>query len=413
MPNAQPQELWHHHSIPAFDETGRSTLELGGNIESNKTQIYNPSVLVSKLNPRKSRVSLVLPIEGDNHCCSTEFICYAPIDGDTVLAFWKHFFEGSYFKKKLTKIAIGSTNSHTRASPKETLGWDVPIVTKLECQKIADILDTLDNQIRETEAIIDKLQQVKQGLLHDLLTRGVDENGQLRPPKCENSQYYYDSGTILGHIPRSWTASSLGALLSGIDGGWSPNCQELKPSPGEWGVLKVSAVTGGKYKSYESKVLPPNLKPKPDIEVKQGDVILTRANGNPELVAKTVYVDATQEKLMLSDKLLRLTPNKKLLPLILMEIMSLMTTQSQVLTLSSGSSGQKNISQQQLRDLVVVKIPIDEQIIMQEQLVSSSKRISNEAELLKKLYLKKSGLTDDLITGKVRVTDLIKQAKAS
>src|SRR5690606_37612683 len=51
---------------------------------------------------------------------------------------------------------------------------------KAEQAKIAEVLDTLDTTIRQTEAIIAKLKQAKQGLLHDLLTRGIDANGELR-----------------------------------------------------------------------------------------------------------------------------------------------------------------------------------------------------------------------------------------
>jgi hypothetical protein len=47
------------------------------------------------------------------------------------------------------------------------------------------VLDTLDTAIHETEAIIAKLKAVKQGLLHDLLTRGIAANGELRPPQAE------------------------------------------------------------------------------------------------------------------------------------------------------------------------------------------------------------------------------------
>jgi len=50
-----------------------------------------------------------------------------------------------------------------------------------EQQQIAQILDTLDTQLQKTEALIAKLEKIKEGLLHDLLTRGIDQNGQLRP----------------------------------------------------------------------------------------------------------------------------------------------------------------------------------------------------------------------------------------
>ena len=40
----------------------------------------------------------------------------------------------------------------------------------------------MDEAIAKTEAVIAKLKQVRAGLIHDLLTRGLDENGQLRDP---------------------------------------------------------------------------------------------------------------------------------------------------------------------------------------------------------------------------------------
>ena len=77
-----------------------------------------------------------------------------------------------------------------------------------EQKQVANILETLDTQIRQTEAIIAKLQQVKQGLLHDLLTRGIDENGQLRPPYEQAPELYKESP--LGWIPKEWEVSTIG-----------------------------------------------------------------------------------------------------------------------------------------------------------------------------------------------------------
>lgn len=79
---------------------------------------------------------------------------------------------------------------------------------------IANILDTLDIQIRQTEAIIAKLQQVKQGLLHDLLTRGIDENGQLRPPYEQAPELY--KASPLGWIPKEWEVRQAGEVCTSI-----------------------------------------------------------------------------------------------------------------------------------------------------------------------------------------------------
>ena len=72
---------------------------------------------------------------------------------------------------------------------------------------IATVLVTLDNAIRETRAIIAKLKAVKQGLLQDLLARGIDANGELRPPHLEAPHLY--KASPLGWIPKEWAAVPL------------------------------------------------------------------------------------------------------------------------------------------------------------------------------------------------------------
>ncbi len=90
-------------------------------------------------------------------------------------------------------------------------GHEVPVPSVNEQRKIAQIIDTLDTAIHETEAIIAKLEAVKQGLLHDLLTRGIDANGELRPPQAEAPHVYKESP--LGWIPKEWDACELNSLV--------------------------------------------------------------------------------------------------------------------------------------------------------------------------------------------------------
>ncbi len=70
-----------------------------------------------------------------------------------------------------------------------------------EQSRIAAVLDTVDEAIAKTEAVIAKLKQVRAGLLHDLLTRGLDEHGQLRDPNAHPEQF---KDSPLGRIPREW-----------------------------------------------------------------------------------------------------------------------------------------------------------------------------------------------------------------
>jgi type I restriction enzyme M protein len=144
-------------------------------------------------------------------------------------------------------------------------------------EKEWDILDTSDDTIRRTEQVIAKLQQMKRGLLHDLLTRGVDEHGNLRRLPSEAPHLYKDSA--LGQIPANWDCGPLASVVDSIEAGWSPSCPAEAPRFGDWGVLKVSALSSGVYCPQESKLLPPPLVPIRSLEVRANDVLCVRANG--------------------------------------------------------------------------------------------------------------------------------------
>jgi len=76
------------------------------------------------------------------------------------------------------------------------------------------VLDTVDEAIAKTEAVIAKLRQVRAGLLHDLLTRGLDQNGQLRDPIAHPEQF---QDSPIGRIPSEWIVRNVSALANNRD----------------------------------------------------------------------------------------------------------------------------------------------------------------------------------------------------
>jgi type I restriction enzyme, S subunit len=75
----------------------------------------------------------------------------------------------------------------------------------------------VDEAIEQTEALVQKWQQMKAGLMHDLFTRGVTAAGQLRPTRTQAPQLYKNSP--LGWIPKEWDTVRLDKSdISIIDG---------------------------------------------------------------------------------------------------------------------------------------------------------------------------------------------------
>ncbi len=72
--------------------------------------------------------------------------------------------------------------------------------------RIAAVLDAVDAAIEKTAAVIAKLKQVRAGLLHDLLTRGLDDNGELRDPLKHPEQF---KDLPLGRVPAIWHVKQL------------------------------------------------------------------------------------------------------------------------------------------------------------------------------------------------------------
>lgn len=296
----------------------------------------------------------------------------------------------------------GSGLKHLKKNDIKKLKIEVPLDSNVS-KKLLKVLRTIDQTIEKTEALIAKYQLIKAGLMQDLFTRGIGADGKLRPTRQQAPELYHE--TKIGWIPKDWEEIRISDVLFKIDSGWSPACLEVQPAVGEWGVLKVSAVTRGFYDFTQSKTLPANLCPIPSLEVANGDVILTRANGVAELVGKTVQVKNTQTKLMLSDKLLRLVPNPNLMTKnYLALLMYSNIIKSQIDKMMSGSSGQRNISQSEIKSFQAIKPNKLEQDSISDKLLAFNQLIDKEKEFLSKLKVKKSGLMHDLLTGKKRVT---------
>lgn len=399
---ASPMAEFVHYSIPAWDATGGAAIEQGVLIESNKTAITRPSVLVSKLNPRKPRVvSVPSPIE--RTCCSTEFICYQPKHPNEELSFWADYFASADFSARLARVAVGSTNSHTRAAPKETLKWLVPEVPPTEQKKIAQVFDTLHTAIHETEAIIAKLKAVKQGLLDDLLTRGIDANGELRSSQAEAPHLYKQSP--LGWIPKEWACRPFGELCE--SSAFGPRF----PSDAydENGPLATLRTTDMDDEGAISLSTMPRAAIKPSVFadhlLRPGDLVISRSGtcgvtgvftGHDIPVVPGAFLIRFRLKDLRLNRFYRRYFNSSL-------------GRPHLERLAVGGV-QKNIKGS---DVLCLQVPHPEQteaVAIADRLESVEHDIEGNQQLLTKLQLQKSGLMDDLLTGRVRVTPLLTEA---
>lgn len=111
-------------------------------------------------------------------------------------------FQSDLFFKQVEKNLGATINSINNS---DLLLFEFPFPKeKKEQEKIAKILSTLDNAIESTTRIIEKEKNIKTALMQELLTNGIDKNGQIRTPQTHTYKQ-----SELGLIPDEWEVDSI------------------------------------------------------------------------------------------------------------------------------------------------------------------------------------------------------------
>ena len=144
--------------------------------------------------------------------CGYHLCLIRPNDGALNSVYLAKQLATSKFAGYFALHASGSTRFGLPVGTIENI--DLPFPPKSEQTKIAEILSTVDQAIEQTETLIAKQQRIKTGLMQDLLTRGLDENGNLR---SEETHKFKDSP--LGRIPVEWESRPIGDVGYWFSGG--------------------------------------------------------------------------------------------------------------------------------------------------------------------------------------------------
>ncbi|VVM57920.1 hypothetical protein PS645_01101 [Pseudomonas fluorescens] len=265
---------------------------------------------------------------------------------------------------------------------------------------ITQILDTLDTTIRETGALIDKLKAVKQGLLYDLLTRGIDTNGELRPAQSEAPQLYKESP--LGWIPQEWEVQRLDAVAA-RGSGHTPS----KSVPSYWngGIKWVSLADShrlDKIYIYETdkEISELGIANSSAVVHPEGTVILSRDAG----VGKSAILGCD---MAVSQHFIGWCCREKLNNLFLYFYLQREKPKFEAIAMGSTI---KTIGLPFFKSYEVVVPPRREQDRVAAILMKTEQDLAAHAAELEKLSQQKIGLMDDILTGRIRVTPLLQGA---
>jgi type I restriction enzyme S subunit len=169
--------------------------------------------------------------------------------------------------------------------------------------------------------------------------------------------------------PKGWPVVEMGNLVGRIDGGWSPTCGAGTPANDEWGVLKLSAVKSSGFDANEAKPLPNQADARPELSVRDGDLLFTRKN-TLDLVGTAAVVTGSPRRRMLPDTVFRLVPAgpASFRPEYLCTLINLASFRPVIRQLASGSAASMpGISKGRLLKLRVPFPPMELQVTFAEQ----------------------------------------------
>ena len=280
----------------------------------------------------------------------------------------------------------------------------VPVVADDRHRKrIAEILSTVDEAIEQTEALISKTQRIRAGLMHDLFSRGVTPDGQLRPPREEAPQLYKESP--LGWIPNKWDVTKLrGCLLENPTNGIYKPAEligrgtllvgqtSFTPERSiDYGLSRRAIVDGEEQRRYG---------------LAEDDILITRVFATVEGVGRPVLVPPLPEAAVYESNMMKMRVNPDLIkPRLLFELLRYDRARK-LLVRGINASNQCSVNQSVLNPLPVPRPLPDEQEQLIQMIRADDARHSSERSVLRKLKQLKSGVMHDLLTGRVPVSSV-------
>lgn len=308
----------------------------------------------------------------------------------------KYCFHDEFFRQRLLQKSTVSANSNINQESLVSLGLLLP--PKKEQEKIAKILSTLDNAIESTNRIIEKEKNIKTALMQELLTNGIDKNGQIRTPQTHTYK-----PSELGLIPDEWEVISLKKVLNLLTdyhaNGSYENLKENIELLEQDDYAIMIRTTNFEQNNFNSNLIYVNkhaynyLKKS---KVHEDDIIINKiANAGATYlmpkIDKPVTLAMNLFLLKLSDKV----ENKFI-------YFQIKLREKSLKILASGTST-VTITKKDVEDFKVFFPPIEEQKQIAKILTTQDKKIEKEKENLVKLKELKKGLMNDLLSGEVRV----------
>lgn len=307
-----------------------------------------------------------------------------------------YLLQSQVFRKFLDDNLAGSTIQHLYQHVFKTFEFGVPQLA--EQRKIANLLAIVDRAIEQTEALIEKQERTKTGLMQALLTRGIDEHGNLR---SESTHKFRDSP--LGRVPIEWEIDRFESRV--ISSAFGPRFPSTAYSEsGNFALLRTTDLDEYGNIAYDEMPLATlDTRSFEHHRLEPSDLLISRSG--------TIGVPAIFEGFDLpvipGAFLIRFRMDPKLALSSYWQLYFNWEVGRRRLTSQAEGGVQKNLRGSAVNRMVVAFPRVDEQCRVDECFKGFESNRHFALTLLEKLRLIKTAVMQDLLTGKKRVTPLL------
>lgn len=352
----------------------------------------------------RTYLQAIAPIENppDNLIVSTGFAVVRP---SNLLdhRFCKYVLRANKFLWEVESRSTGVSYPAINASDLGDIKVSLPEISAQRL--IANYLDRetsrVDGLIAEKERMLALLEEKRAALISRVVTRGLNPNAPLKPSGQE----------WIGEIPAHWELRRIKFVTAWLDQGSSPVASNMPAGPDELGVLKLSAVSKGRFKREENKALRGVDDEEQLLALRKGDVLITRGN-TPELVADVACVPKDEPNLLLPDLIYRLrVQEEKILAEYLAAFLTTAVARVQIRRDARGSSeSMVKVSQGHVLDWLTPLPPLSEQREIvdylrhaEERFQSVMREISSSLSLLSD---RRAALITAAVTGQIPLEEM-------
>ena len=365
--------------------------------------VFAGDILICRLADPIGR-SCIVPDLGGRALTSVD-VCILRVDTTRYdRDFISHALNQDSFLAACQKKAGGSTRQRISRT---NLGEIRIIVAdkKEEQAKIAEILSTVDRAIAQTQSLIAKQQRIKTGLMQDLLTRGIDEQGNLR---TEATHQFKDSP--LGRIPVEWDVSPIGKYGSNERAFLKTGPFGSDLNTKHWTTEGVAVLTIGSLGTgnvLEEELLyisEPKAEKLKSFVVQNGDIIFSRVAD----IGRSIVISSCQDGWIISSNLMRISiDQQKARSKFLHNNIAYNEAIRKQLRATSNFGGRDVVNGAILSGLLFPWPSQEEQDLITNKIDALNDSCQKTLNSIEKLKTLKAALMQDLLTGKKRVTPLL------